>query len=226
MADPLKRSIEPAEPPAPAPGASPRAPARRPAAAQPISPGLIRSSGSRSRRSTARCWCWPAPAPARPACSPCVSPISWRPAAPCPANPRRHLHNKAAREMKARVGDIVGHVVEGMPWLGTFHSIGEKIYAAMPNGRTEKRLHHSTSTTRSGCSSGNSPPRTSTTSAGRRAHWPRSSTAEESRADARAGADRRGCGVRQRQGAEAAQGLSGTPEGGSTPPISAISCSE
>jgi DNA helicase II / ATP-dependent DNA helicase PcrA len=35
--------------------------------------------------------------------------------------------NKAAREMKARVGEIVGHVVEGMPWLGTFHSIGVKI---------------------------------------------------------------------------------------------------
>ena len=29
--------------------------------------------------------------------------------------------------MKARVGEIVGHVVEGMPWLGTFHSIGVKI---------------------------------------------------------------------------------------------------
>ncbi|MFZ1922124.1 MAG: UvrD-helicase domain-containing protein, partial [Xanthobacteraceae bacterium] len=35
--------------------------------------------------------------------------------------------NKAARQMKVRVGDIVGHVVEGMPWLGTFHSIGVKI---------------------------------------------------------------------------------------------------
>src|SRR5215469_2167944 len=35
--------------------------------------------------------------------------------------------NKAAREMKARVGDVVGGVVEGMPWLGTFHSIGAKI---------------------------------------------------------------------------------------------------
>jgi len=35
--------------------------------------------------------------------------------------------NKAAREMKHRVGEIVGHVVEGMPWLGTFHSIGVKI---------------------------------------------------------------------------------------------------
>lgn len=35
--------------------------------------------------------------------------------------------NKAAREMKARVGNICGGVVEGMPWLGTFHSIGAKI---------------------------------------------------------------------------------------------------
>src|SRR5437899_188087 len=35
--------------------------------------------------------------------------------------------NKAAREMKARVGAMVGQIVEGMPWLGTFHSIGVKI---------------------------------------------------------------------------------------------------
>jgi len=35
--------------------------------------------------------------------------------------------NKAAREMKQRVGEIVGGAVEGMPWLGTFHSIGVKI---------------------------------------------------------------------------------------------------
>ncbi|HJY78873.1 MAG TPA: 3'-5' exonuclease, partial [Burkholderiales bacterium] len=35
--------------------------------------------------------------------------------------------NKAAREMKHRVGAMVGHIVEGMPWLGTFHSIGVKI---------------------------------------------------------------------------------------------------
>jgi DNA helicase-2/ATP-dependent DNA helicase PcrA len=35
--------------------------------------------------------------------------------------------NKAAREMKHRVGQMVGQVVEGMPWLGTFHSIGVKI---------------------------------------------------------------------------------------------------
>ncbi len=35
--------------------------------------------------------------------------------------------NKAAREMKLRVGQMVGEVVEGMPWLGTFHSMGVKI---------------------------------------------------------------------------------------------------
>ncbi|ASP22660.1 DNA helicase II [Antarctobacter heliothermus] len=31
--------------------------------------------------------------------------------------------NKAAREMKLRVGRMLGQTVEGMPWLGTFHSI-------------------------------------------------------------------------------------------------------
>ena len=35
--------------------------------------------------------------------------------------------NKAAREMKLRVGQMVGQIVEGMPWLGTFHSIGAEI---------------------------------------------------------------------------------------------------
>ncbi|NWG26718.1 MAG: UvrD-helicase domain-containing protein, partial [Pseudorhodoplanes sp.] len=35
--------------------------------------------------------------------------------------------NKAAREMKMRVGAMVGQAVEGMPWLGTFHAIGVKI---------------------------------------------------------------------------------------------------
>jgi len=35
--------------------------------------------------------------------------------------------NKAAREMKERVGRIVGEAVEGMPWLGTFHSIGARM---------------------------------------------------------------------------------------------------
>ncbi|HEU0094922.1 MAG TPA: UvrD-helicase domain-containing protein, partial [Rhizomicrobium sp.] len=35
--------------------------------------------------------------------------------------------NKAAREMKERIGMLVGGAVEGMPWLGTFHSIGVKL---------------------------------------------------------------------------------------------------
>jgi DNA helicase-2/ATP-dependent DNA helicase PcrA len=35
--------------------------------------------------------------------------------------------NKAAREMKERIGHLIGGVVEGMAWLGTFHSIGVKI---------------------------------------------------------------------------------------------------
>ena len=35
--------------------------------------------------------------------------------------------NKAAREMKERIGQFVGQTVEGMPWLGTFHAIGVRI---------------------------------------------------------------------------------------------------
>jgi DNA helicase-2/ATP-dependent DNA helicase PcrA len=35
--------------------------------------------------------------------------------------------NKAAREMKLRLGHMLGQAVEGMPWLGTFHSIGGRI---------------------------------------------------------------------------------------------------
>jgi DNA helicase II / ATP-dependent DNA helicase PcrA len=35
--------------------------------------------------------------------------------------------NKAAREMRERVGRIMGEQVEGMPWLGTFHSIAAKM---------------------------------------------------------------------------------------------------
>ncbi len=35
--------------------------------------------------------------------------------------------NKAAREMRERVGRMMGESVEGMPWLGTFHAIGAKM---------------------------------------------------------------------------------------------------
>ena len=34
--------------------------------------------------------------------------------------------NKAAREMKSRIGGMMGDAVEGMPWLGTFHSVCAK----------------------------------------------------------------------------------------------------
>ncbi len=35
--------------------------------------------------------------------------------------------NKAAKEMQLRIGNIIGNAVEGMNWLGTFHSIGTKL---------------------------------------------------------------------------------------------------
>ncbi|PQO23668.1 DNA helicase II [Rhodobacteraceae bacterium WD3A24] len=35
--------------------------------------------------------------------------------------------NRAAREMKGRVAELLGHTVEGLPWLGTFHAIGAKL---------------------------------------------------------------------------------------------------
>ncbi|MEJ6401471.1 ATP-dependent helicase [Yoonia sp. 2307UL14-13] len=35
--------------------------------------------------------------------------------------------NKAAREMKNRIGGLMGEAVEGMPWLGTFHAVCAKL---------------------------------------------------------------------------------------------------
>ncbi|HEX2793797.1 MAG TPA: UvrD-helicase domain-containing protein [Croceicoccus sp.] len=35
--------------------------------------------------------------------------------------------NKAAREMRERVGRMIGPAVEGMPWLGTFHAVAAKM---------------------------------------------------------------------------------------------------
>ena len=35
--------------------------------------------------------------------------------------------NRAAREMRQRVGHLIGPAVEGMPWLGTFHAIAAKM---------------------------------------------------------------------------------------------------
>src|SRR4051812_25712235 len=42
--------------------------------------------------------------------------------------------NKAAREMKLRLGHMLGQAVEGMPWLGTFHSIGGGAPPPPPHG--------------------------------------------------------------------------------------------
>jgi superfamily I DNA/RNA helicase len=45
--------------------------------------------------------------------------------------------------MKERIGALVGQAVEGMPWLGTFHSIGAKIlrrHAELVG--LKLRLHH------------------------------------------------------------------------------------
>src|SRR4029453_3726333 len=35
--------------------------------------------------------------------------------------------NKAAREMKERIARITGGAIEGMPWLGPFHSVAARI---------------------------------------------------------------------------------------------------
>ena len=43
-------------------------------------------------------------------------------------DPRRHLHQQGgARDAASGSAGIVGDAVEGMPWLGTFHSIGAKM---------------------------------------------------------------------------------------------------
>ena len=128
LADPLKhdrRSARTAG--ARAAAASPRA--RAPGgAARPISPGSIRSSGWRSRRSDGPVLVLAGAGTGK------TRVLTVRIAhilATGRARPGEILAvtftNKAAREMKHRVGEIVGHVVEGMPWLGTFHSIGVKI---------------------------------------------------------------------------------------------------
>ena len=128
MADPLKRPVEPAEPPAPAPGgiaARARAaagggaaylaglnPEQRLAVETLDGPVLVLAGAGtgKTRVLTVRIAHILATGRARPGEILAVT-----------------FTNKAAREMKARVGEIVGHVVEGMPWLGTFHSIGVKI---------------------------------------------------------------------------------------------------
>ncbi len=126
MADPLKRNIEPIEPAGPAPGGiAARAqagagapylaglnPEQRLAVETLDGPVLVLAGAGtgKTRVLTVRIAHILATGRARPGEILAVT-----------------FTNKAAREMKTRVGDIVGGVVEGMPWLGTFHSIGVKI---------------------------------------------------------------------------------------------------
>ncbi|MGA2941829.1 MAG: UvrD-helicase domain-containing protein [Xanthobacteraceae bacterium] len=126
MADPLKRSIEPADRPAPVPGGiAARAQAsagaaylaglnleQRLAVETLDGPVLVLAGAGtgKTRVLTVRIAHILATGRARPSEILSVT-----------------FTNKAAREMKHRVGEIVGGVVEGMPWLGTFHSIGVKI---------------------------------------------------------------------------------------------------
>ena len=55
--------------------------------------------------------------------------------------------NKAAREMKDRIGRLMGEAVEGMPWLGTFHSISVKILRRHAELIGDGELHLKTSFT-------------------------------------------------------------------------------
>ncbi len=126
LADPLKRTIEPIEPPGPAPGGiAARAqagagapylaglnPEQRLAVETLDGPVLVLAGAGtgKTRVLTVRIAHILATGRARPGEILAVT-----------------FTNKAAREMKTRVGNIVGGVVEGMPWLGTFHSIGVKI---------------------------------------------------------------------------------------------------
>ncbi|WGH77959.1 ATP-dependent helicase [Jannaschia ovalis] len=57
--------------------------------------------------------------------------------------------NKAAREMRERLGRMMGEAVEGMPWLGTFHAIcvkllrrhAELIARQVPQGGELREIH-------------------------------------------------------------------------------------
>jgi DNA helicase-2/ATP-dependent DNA helicase PcrA len=126
LADPLKRNIEPAEPPAPggiaararaaAGGGAPYLAGLNPEQRQAVEtldgPVLVLAGAGtgKTRVLTVRIAHILSLGRARPSEILAVT-----------------FTNKAAREMKHRVGEIVGQVVEGMPWMGTFHSIGVKI---------------------------------------------------------------------------------------------------
>ncbi len=136
--------------------------------------------------------------------------------------------NKAAREMKERIGALIGGVVEGMQWLGTFHSIGAA-HAAPPcgTGRPQIQFHHPRCRRPAAPDeAGDRRRRISTRNAGRRARWRPFIDGWKNRglspADVSEGESQ---GLCLRQGPHALSPISGAPANRSTPPISAISCS-
>ena len=122
--------------------------------------------------------------------------------------------NKAAREMKHRVGEIVGQ-------RGRGHAVARHLPfdrredSAPPcrAGRAEKRFHHPRRRRPDPAAQAASRSREHRREALARARaGDADRRLEEPRADARAGAGRRSRGVRQRQGAETLQGVSGAAE--------------
>ena len=80
------------------------------------------TSSRPSSTPTGRCWSSPAPARARRGCSPTASPTSSTTQGVSPFEILAiTFTNKAADEMKHRVGALVGPVAEKM-WVSTFHS--------------------------------------------------------------------------------------------------------
>ena len=121
--------------------------------------------------------------------------------------------NKAAREMKLRVGLLLGEVAEGMPWLGTFHSIATKMlrrHAELVGLRPDFTILDTDDQIRllkQVIAAENLDEK----------RWParhfahRHRRLEKPRPHARQGAAGRGHGLRQRQGREALRRLSGAP---------------
>jgi superfamily I DNA/RNA helicase len=111
--------------------------------------------------------------------------------------------NKAAREMRERVGRIVGPAVEGMPWLGTFHSVAAKMlrrHAELVGLQSNFTILDTDDQLR--LLKQLIPPPTSTRSAGPAASSPASSTAGRTAAGRPSSRRRRERSLRQRQGAE------------------------